>query len=1526
MSPSFRQPRTLPLALLLFALLAFTVLGALAPVPASAEGAPYKEVPGYPKYGCYDVITGGNGMWGGSTPYAFNVNVPGPVVDAYLVWVGTEDVGAPNSPNQSDLSVNGATVVGSLVDSTKPGAGDPWWYMWRANVGPSGQNLVKQGGNSYNVSGWNFLPDGATRRNGISLVVVYGTGACLQPNQVDLIDSFDYYWERQTGTTDVLAFTFPPMPVDRDVTVWLHHAGSDHVTAPPVEADKGASIAAAEAVAPSACRQMNLWAKTGSGAPPSTLIDYSATPPAPAYGGKRVVTNPFVGMNCGTTSWTFPVTGFTGWDYLAWNWKRDVGGYIAPEWSIAKVTVRVRANETYLALQLESEKTGSPDVEQTGESAAWFAQAVIPIQDVKLRIAKTDGVDTAKPGDTLTYTLNYENYGATPTADTTIVDTLPERASFVSASNGGAYDAATRTVKWNLGTVAGGAKGSVTLTVKLDPVFPAGTTPLTNTTTISTSTGGEQDLTDNTATDTTNVVAQAELTITKSGAPEPVDAGSNLTYTINWTVGGDAFSDDVMIVDTLPANVTFVSASNGGTFSAGKVTWNLGNLTPVKTGTVTLVVQVKSPQLNGTAINNSVTITNEAGDTDTATATNTVRSDHELTITKADDPDPVEKGTNLAYTITWGVTGNEPAQALVITDPIPFGTTFVSAGNGGVYDNVTKTVTWTLGDKVPGDTGAVTLVVNVNADFPNGIKVENTATISDARAGKEKQVTELTNVVQTEEGVIGDTVWLDLNKNGVQEPGEPGISGVGLVLYNAGPDGACGGGDDVAVANTVTDANGKYSFKHLPAATYCVDVIDATVPAGMTLVSGTDPRKVTLGANEVFNGADFGYWSALGRIGDLVWSDANGNGVKDAGEVGIGGVTLDLYNAGADGQCDTADDAKLASTTTAPDGTYFFGELAAGQYCVRVTDTAGKLTGLTRTKAPVQPITLASGQAFLDADFGYQGLCGEVGDFLFYDANRNGVFDAGPQERGISGVTLSLRVAGADGEFGTADDVTIATVTTDANGAYLFTGLPNETYHVVVTDLAGRLVGYTQTLGLPNTNNNGQPSPFPVTIDGCTSIRYADFAYADGHLLTIVKTNNLPVGEPVEAGGELIWTLAYSVSGRGASPNAVITDELPAQVDFVSASNGGTYNSSTRVVTWNLGNLEPGTSGSVTLTVRVKKPLDNNSYIFNTAVITDDAKVRDESTNIVRVHAEPILNVTKTNTPAGTVKPGDTITYQVCFSNTGNGNANNAVLTDPIPVNTTYVPGSATGGATFNEATKTLSWSKAVLGPDENVCGTFKVTVNLVITGLSGATNVPMSFAEWNAMTIDNTATIVADGVTPKSATVSNPLDATVNPVIYKSAEKTQVHQGEPVVFTVTVRNEGTAAATNVVVTDQVPPRLDGVTVTATRGSVAYDSVTRLITLTVGQLNPGESAVMTIKGTAAFVAANETPYTLNNEAVVSFIEGAPRTSNRVTVTVVYFGPGEIPEPGTWLLLGTGLAGLAGYARVRVQARRRKQSR
>ena len=353
----------------------------------------------------------------------------------------------------------------------------------------------------------------------------------------------------------------------------------------------------------------------------------------------------------------------------------------------------------------------------------------------------------------------------------------------------------------------------------------------------------------------------------------------------------------------------------------------------------------------------------------------------------------------MTYTIAWKVTGNEFADNVVVTDPIPFGTMFVSASAGGVYAPGANTVTWNLGNKVPGDNGTLTMVVKVNKDFPNRLDIVNRATITDYKPGKEKHADATTKVVQTPEGTIGDTVWYDLNADGIREPNETGISGVGLVLYDAGPDGKCSTADDQALANTTTDANGYYRFDRVPAGKYCVVVLDATLPAGLQLVSGKNPHgPINLLEGQIYKDADFGYLadSLKGAIGDRVWSDANGNGIQDPGEVGIGNVTLDLIKAGANGKCDAADASVVGTTTTAGNGSYLFSGLTPGVYCVKVTDKNNVLTGqaLTGGTNPAGPITLVAGQTYLDADFGYKGTAsGQIGDLVFYDVNRNGVYE-----------------------------------------------------------------------------------------------------------------------------------------------------------------------------------------------------------------------------------------------------------------------------------------------------------------------------------------------------------------------------------------------------------------------------------------------------------------------------------------------------------------------------------------------------
>ncbi|MDP8910638.1 MAG: DUF11 domain-containing protein, partial [Actinomycetota bacterium] len=96
-------------------------------------------------------------------------------------------------------------------------------------------------------------------------------------------------------------------------------------------------------------------------------------------------------------------------------------------------------------------------------------------EDPVVTLTKT-GPATARPGDTITYTLTYHNLGPAAASSSKIVDTLPAGVAFVSASDGGRYSYFTRKVTWNLGTVPAGASGTRTLRVRINTSVAPGST------------------------------------------------------------------------------------------------------------------------------------------------------------------------------------------------------------------------------------------------------------------------------------------------------------------------------------------------------------------------------------------------------------------------------------------------------------------------------------------------------------------------------------------------------------------------------------------------------------------------------------------------------------------------------------------------------------------------------------------------------------------------------------------------------------------------------------------------------------------------------------------------------------------------------------------------------------------------------------------------------------------------------------------------------------------------------------------
>ena len=320
-------------------------------------------------------------------------------------------------------------------------------------------------------------------------------------------------------------------------------------------------------------------------------------------------------------------------------------------------------------------------------------------------------------------------------------------------------------------------------------------------------------------------------------------------------------------------------------------------------------------------------------------------------------------------------------------------------------------------------------------------------------------------------GTIGDYVWHDLNRNGIQDAGETGIVGVTVYLKDA---------SGAVLATKITGASGDYQFTGLCLGTYVVEVNQNTLPPGFTPTicnAGNDAmdsdaddssactpsQTVELTTAYPNNPTiDFGFVSpCTGTIGDYVWFDADRDGIQDADETGIEGVTVYLKDASGN---------TIDTKITGANGDYQFTGLCPGTYVVEVNQgtlppgytpticNAGSDDALDSDAAaadciPKQTVTLTeTNQSDITIDFGCVSPCtGAIGNYVWYDADRDGIQDAG--ETGIQGVTVYLKGAGG---------AVLDTTTTGANGIYQFTGLCPGTY-VVVIDLTTLPPGYTAT-------------------------------------------------------------------------------------------------------------------------------------------------------------------------------------------------------------------------------------------------------------------------------------------------------------------------------------------------------------------------------------------------------------------------------------------------------------------------------
>ena len=341
---------------------------------------------------------------------------------------------------------------------------------------------------------------------------------------------------------------------------------------------------------------------------------------------------------------------------------------------------------------------------------------------------------------------------------------------------------------------------------------------------------------------------------------------------------------------------------------------------------------------------------------------------------------------------------------------------------------------------------------------------------------------------------LGNFVWEDLNGNGRQDAGEPGIDSVAVELYfDLNNDGDfADAGETTPLASTTTAGGGLYSFTNLPYGNYQVvfgngngtttynrTVIDSAVATDATDsdadVSTGRTGTYTLSSVNANNQTVDAGLIRLVSLGDRVYYDPNNDGIQQPSELGIKDATVTVIWLGPNGAVGGGDDVVYPGVTTDSNGNWSLANLPPGSFQVAVTNLPAGVTitdsidngGAASALNPVV-ISTSSGVNRTDIDFGFRGN-GSIGDHVFLDLNNNGTFDAG---EGIANVTVTLK--GDINGDGIDDSLT---TTTDADGFYQFNNLR--------TSDSG--VNYTVTIDTTDLPQDGAGNPLPNTVDPDTS-------------------------------------------------------------------------------------------------------------------------------------------------------------------------------------------------------------------------------------------------------------------------------------------------------------------------------------------------------------------------------------------------------------------------------------------------------
>jgi uncharacterized repeat protein (TIGR01451 family) len=1000
-----------------------------------------------------------------------------------------------------------------------------------------------------------------------------------------------------------------------------------------------------------------------------------------------------------------------------------------------------------------------------------------------LEISKRARPDVVRAGEQLTYTLKVTNTGSLD-LHATVTDTLP-----AGVTPGGV-------LMWTPVITAPGGVWEETVVVTAEMGYAG---PLTNVVQVTTEEGAS-----GVYTETSQAEISPALEVSKLAEPDVVQAGEQLTYTLRVTNTGNV-DLHATVTDTLPTQLT----------PGGVLTWTPVITAPGGVWKQTVVVTVEVGYAG--QLTNVVQVATEEGASGVYTETSQAEISPALEVSKRAEPDPVQAGEGLTYTLRVTNTGNVDLHATV-TDTLP---TQVTPG---------EVLTWTPVITAPGCVWQQTVVVTVGMGYegsltnvvqvateegasgvytetsqaqilPAALEVSKQAQPEPVQAGEQltytvrvtntgavdlhATVTDTLPTQVTPGGVITwtpvitapDSVWeqtvvvtVELSYAGpltnvVQVATEEGASGVYTETSQA----------EISPALEVS----KHAQPDLVQAgeqlTYTLRVTNTGNADLHATVTDTLPAQVTPG--EVLT------WTPVITAPDGVWEQT----VVVTVEMGYAGPLTNVVQVateeGASGVYTETSYAQILPTALEVSKQAQPDPVQAGEqltYTLRVTNTGavdlhatvtdtlpGQVTPggmLTWTPVITAPDGVWEETVVVTVEMGYAGPLTNVVQ-VATEEGASGVYIKTSQAE----ISPALEVSkGAEPDVVQAGEQLTYTLRVTNTG--------NADLHATVTDTLpaqvtpGGVLTWTPVITAPDgvweqtvvvTVEMGYAGPLTnvvqvATEEGASGV-YTETSQAEISPALEVSKHAQP--DVVQAGEQLIYTLRVTNTGN-VDLHATVTDTLPAQV-----TPGG-------VLKWTPVITAP--DGVWEQTVAVTVEMSYAGPLTNVVQVATEEGASGVYTETSQAEVSPALEVSKQAQP-DPVQAGEKLTYTLRVTNMGNADLH-ATITDTLPAQVT--PGGV------------LTWTPVITAPDGVWEQTVVVTVEM---GYAGAlTNVVQATTEEGASGV----------YTETSQTRILPAL-----LLSKRAEPDRVRAGEPLTYTLRVANTGNVDL-HATVTDTLPTQV----------------------------------------------------------------------------------------------------------------------